>query len=133
MWKVEYTPRFLKNMYQTITDLADRQEYEMQDVPSLLLKKMYESCCEEYRRRINEQWDLDIKDSWWIPSDRIGMTLALCDLEYSLGMEDVKLMVDLNVSYDDFCEWWNHCLGDTKYHINAFSWFVNGARSKDLK
>lgn len=99
------------------------------------LKATYESCCEEYRRRINDQWGLDIKDSWWIPSDRTGMTLALCDLEYSLSMEDVRLMVELGVSYEDFNEWWNHCLsGDPEdYHINAYNWFVNGCRPKDLE
>lgn len=105
----------------------------VEQFPLAQLKGAYEEICEEYRRRLNAQWDLDIKDSWWIPSDRIGMTLALNDLEYSLGMEDVRLMVDLNVNYEDFNEWWNHCLGDTKYHINAFNWFVNGARPKDLK
>lgn len=99
------------------------------------LKATYESCCEEYRRRINEQWSLDIKDSWWIPSDRTGMTLALCDLEYSLSMEDVRLMVDLGISYEAFNEWWNHCVsGDPEdYHINAYNWFVNGCRPKDFE
>ena len=105
----------------------------VEHIPLAQLKGAYEEICEEYRRRLNAQWDLNIKDSWWIPSDRIGMTLALNDLEYSLGMEDVRLMVDLNVNYEDFNEWWNHCLGDTKYHINSFNWFVNGARPKDLK
>lgn len=100
--------------------------------PLAQLKGTYEEICNEYRRRLNEQWDLDIKDSWWI-ADKVGGTLCLCDLEYSLGMEDVRLMVDLNVSYEDFIEWWNHCLGDTKYHINAFNWFVNNCRPKDLK
>lgn len=97
------------------------------------LAKTYEGICEEYRKRLCAQWDLDIKDSWWIPSDFPGSALALNDLEYSLGMEDVRLFVDLDVSYEDFSEWWNHCLGDTKYHINAFNWLVNGARPKDLK
>ena len=110
-------------MHKTITDTITNKEYELGDAPVELLRRMYESCCEEYRRRLNEQWQLDIKDSWWIPSDRVGCTLALNDLEYSLGTEDVRLMVDLNVSYEDFNEWWNHCLGDTKYHINAYNWF----------
>lgn len=101
--------------------------------PLAQLKGTYEEICDEYRRRLNEQWELDIKNSWWIPSDLKGTTLALNDLEYSLGMEDVRLMVDFNVNYEDFNEWWNHCLGDTKYHINAFNWFVNGCRPKDLK
>lgn len=99
------------------------------------LKSTYEACCEEYRRCINEQWELNIRDSWWIPTDRAGMTLALCDLEYSLSMEDVRLMVDLGISYKDFNDWWNHCLSDDPedYHINAYNWFVNKCRPKDIK
>ena len=101
--------------------------------PLAQLKGAYKEICNEYRRRLNEQWQLDIKDSWWIPSDRVGVTLALNDLEYSLSMEDVCLMVDLNISYEDFCEWWNHCLSNPEYHISAFNWFVNRIRPKDLK
>lgn len=98
--------------------------------PLAQLKGAYEEICEEYRRRLNEQWGLDIEDSWWIPSDRIGATLALNDLESSLSIEDVRLMVELNISYEDFIKWWNHSLGTTRYYINAFNWFVNGARPK---
>ena len=54
----------------------------VEHIPLAQLKGAYEEICEEYRRRLNAQWDLNIKDSWWIPSDRIGMTLALNDLEY---------------------------------------------------
>lgn len=98
------------------------------------LPKVYEGICEEYRRRLCDQWDLDIKDSWWV-ADRVGETLAVCDLEYSLGMEDVRLFVDNNVTYENFKEWWNYNLDAfnyAKHPINSHSWFVLGARPENL-
>lgn len=98
------------------------------------LAKTYEGICEEYRKRLCDQWDLNVNESYWIPSDRPGTILALCDLEYSLRMEDVRLFVDLCTSYEDFCEYWDYLFKCVHaYPINAFSWFVNGLRPKDLK
>lgn len=96
------------------------------------LARVYCGICEEYRRRLNEQWGLDIKESWWIPSARIGTTLVLNDLEYSLGMEDVRLFVDLGVDFEDFKGWWNYLINDDKCRINAYNWFCNELRPQDL-
>lgn len=95
------------------------------------LKSTYEQCCEEYRRRINEQWQLDIKDSWWIPTNSIGEVLALCDCEYSLSMSDVKYFVEHETSFEDFEEWWNYNL-ENERQINCYSWFELGCRTEDL-
>lgn len=113
------------------------QELECGEREGILLREDYERVCEEYRWRLNEQWGFDVKDSWWVPEDRPGSVLILCDLEYSLGMDDVRLMVDYGVSYDDFVEWWEYCLNcgfeDCKGAISAYSWFVRGLRPEDLQ
>lgn len=99
------------------------------------LKTVYEHCCEEYRRRLCEQWDLYYKDSWWIPSDRIGETLALQDCEYFLSMSDVIMFVDMEISYSAFCEWWNYnneWEDHFEGYVNAYSWFEKGYRPKRL-
>lgn len=97
------------------------------------LKSTYEQCCEEYRRRINEQWQLDVKDSWWIPTYRIGEVLALCDCEYSLSMGDVKYFVDHETSFEDFEEWWNLIIkNDSCPLIDCEDWFERGCRPEDL-
>lgn len=85
------------------------------------LSAVYDEVCEEYRRRLCKQWDLDIKQTWWIPSDRVGEVLALNDCEFSLGMADVRMFVEQNISYEEFIKWWDYNMeqGD----INAYSWF----------
>lgn len=97
------------------------------------LKSIYEQCCEEYRRRLNEQWQLDVKDSWWIPTNRIGEVLALCDCEYSLSMGDVRYFVEHETSFEDFEEWRNYIFNnENRPFINAYSWFELGCRPEDL-
>lgn len=93
------------------------------------LKAVYEHCCEEYRRRLCEQWDLDIKDSWWV-GDHIGSVLILQDMEFSMNMDDVRFFVDYSISYDDFIKYWDAIMFNEHY-INPRAWFINGARPKD--
>lgn len=100
------------------------------------LKAVYEQCCEEYRHRINEQWQLDVKDSWWVV-DRKGDVLCLNDMEFSLGMDDVRYFVDEGITYDEFIKWWDYNLdefhkGDKGKQINVYSWFGLGCRPEDL-
>lgn len=135
MWKSEYTPLSFNIM--NIDKL--KAEYEELILKTELvgrapLKKLYEYCCEEYRRRLNAQWDFDIKDSWWV-ADIVGGTLCLCDLEYSLDMEDVRLFVDNGIPFENFLEWWNYNLyafNYAKHPINSHSWFILGARPENL-
>lgn len=100
------------------------------------LKSTYEQCCEEYRRRLNEQWQLDIKDSWWVVN-RPGDVLCLNDMEFSLSMDDVRYFVDSYIPYDDFIKWWDYNLKESHKdenarHINVYSWFELGCRPEDL-
>lgn len=98
------------------------------------LKLAYETCCEEYRRRLCEQWGLWYKDTWWIPSDRPREILALQDLEYSLSMSDVIMFVNKEISFMDFEEWWNYNYNISPGiggYICAYSWFEQGYRPKD--
>lgn len=99
------------------------------------LKAVYEACCEKYRKRLHQQWGLDIRDSWWV-ADQIGDVLILNDCEYSLGMDDVRYFVDSKTSFEDFEEWWNYNMDefykeDEGRPVNVYSWFVNGYRPKN--
>lgn len=96
------------------------------------LHELYKITCEEYRRRINDMWGLDIKDSWW-PGDDVGSTLILSDCEFSLSMSDVVLLVNLDVSYDDFTDWWYYTLEENNENVNAYSWFKMGYRPDNYK
>lgn len=109
------------------------------DLPIQCLKNLqalYEMTCEEYRRRICEQWGYDIYYSYWIPTDRVGEVLAINDCMYSLSMDDVRMFVERGTSYEDFSEWWEHIVTNDYGQnpcINAYSWFTLGARPEILK
>lgn len=109
----------------TINDI--KNQLRLQHIENLSL--IFDVVCEEYRKRLCSQWNLDFSDSWWIPSDRVGETLALNDMEYSLGMEDIRLFVDLDIKFEDFCEWWNYNLS-AQNQVNSYHWFLKGYRPK---
>lgn len=100
------------------------------------LQALYEMTCEEYRRRLCEQWGYDIYYSDWIPSYRVGEVLAINDCQYSLSMDDVRMFVERGTSYEDFSEWWEHIVTNDygqKPCISAYSWFVLNCRPEILK
>lgn len=99
------------------------------------LKLAYETCCEEYRRRLCEQWELGLDYSWWV-AGRIGEVLCLNDCEYSMSIDDVRYFVDHNTSYEDFSEYWEYildCAYKEKPSPNVYSWFEKGYRPKDYE
>lgn len=98
------------------------------------LAKVYEGICEIYRKRLCEQWDDDIEDTFWV-SDRIGEVLCVNDIEFSFGMKDLRGIVDMCISYEDYSEYFQYNIdayNHVKHPINFYSWFVLGARPKDL-
>ena len=90
------------------------------------LKLAYETCCEEYRKRLCEMWEIDIKDSWWV-GDHIGSVLILQDMEFSMSMDDVRFFVDNGISYDDFIKYWDAIMFNEHY-ISPRAWFKQGYR-----
>lgn len=115
----------------------DSLKFQISQSNNATLKAVYEHCCEEYRRRLCEMWELGLDYSWWVV-DRPGDVLCLNDVEYSLSMDDVRYFVDGNISYSDFAEWWDYNLeesykGENARCINCYSWFINNARPKDYE
>lgn len=99
------------------------------------LKAVYEHCCEEYRRRLCEQWEMRYYNSYWV-ADRIGDVLCLNDCEYSISIDDVRYFVDHNTSYENFSEYWEYildCAYKDKPSPNVYSWFEKGYRPKDYE
>ncbi len=97
------------------------------------LAKVYEGICEIYRKRLCEQWDVDIADTFWV-AGRIGEVLCLNDIEFSMGMKDLRGIVDLCISYEDYSEFFKYNLDEYNTHpINFYSWFVLGLRPEYFK
>ena len=98
-------------------------KYDELSIPEL--QEVYENCCEAYRKRICEMWDLPYNDSWWV-ADIIGGSLALNDMQYILSMDDLKLLVELNVTLEEYQDYYTATLSTTR--INVYSWFVRKYR-----
>ena len=105
-------------------------------MPLDALKMCYEHLCNEYRRRLCAMWDFPFEESWWF-SDKVGSGLFLADWWCPLSMEELRYIVENNVTEE---AWFEYCTfleseinADRKPRINFFSWFELGARPEILK
>lgn len=101
------------------------------------LKNMYESICEEYRRRLCEQWNIPVDESWW-HGDAIGEGLFIADWWMSLSINEIRYVVDNYISeaqWMEYCDFYESEINSGNDHprISFYSWFVRGCRPKDLK
>lgn len=100
------------------------------------LAKTYEGICEEYRRRLCEQWEIPFDESWW-HGDAIGEGLFIADWWMPLNVQELRYVVDNNVTekaWLEYCDFVESEIHDGRQYprINFRSWFM-GVRPKDLK
>ena len=111
-------------------------------MPKRNLKNNYETACNEYIKELCKRYDWCYEDGWWV-SNEIGGTFCTSDIEYSLSMNDIKLLVDENVDFKIFGEWWDYNLvmsyaimlypNNDKYHmINLHTWLNNYPDNKKI-
>lgn len=106
-------------------------------LPAKELPEVYECVCEEYRRRLCEQWNYRYNEAWW-HGDKIGEGLFLGDWWLPLDIQELRYVVDHNVTED---AWLEYCAfveseinnEQERPRINFSSWFRFGARPKDLE
>lgn len=101
-----------------------------------LLKGIYEEICQEYVRHLCEAWEIPLEDVWW-HGDEIGGGLFLFEWWYSLGMQELRYVVENNVTREawmEYCDFMRSEINSKKGQprINFRSWFALGARPKDL-
>lgn len=99
------------------------------------LKALYEMCCEEYRRRLCDQWEMSFDGSFWI-ADIVGEGLSMGDY-WVLDMTEIKYCVENGVTYEAYDEYWEFLMdeaheGRDHPRINFWSWF-KGLRPNMLK
>lgn len=100
------------------------------------LAKTYEGICEEYRKRLCDQWEIPFDESWW-QGDTIGTCLFIADWWMPLNMQELQYVVDNCVTER---EWLEYCdfveseinNGHDRPRINFRSWFM-GARPNILE
>lgn len=101
------------------------------------LKALYEMVCEECRRRLADLWDFPLDEGWWV-ADRIGTELCIADAPWGLDMEMISYVVEHEVSFKSFMEWWDFVEeeihnGYSLPRINFRSWFEMNCRPDILK
>lgn len=111
-------------------------------MPKRNLKKKYETACNDYIKELCKRYDWCYEDGWWVFNE-IGCTFCTSDIEYSLSMNDIKLLVDENVDFKIFSEWWDYNLvmsyaimlypNNDKYHmIDLHIWLNNYPDNKKI-
>lgn len=111
-------------------------------MPKRNLKNNYETACNDYIKELCKRYDWCYEDGWWV-SNEIGGTFCTSDIEYSLSMNDIKLLVDENVDFKIFSEWWDYNLvmsyaimlypNNDKYHmIDLHIWLNNYPDNKKI-
>lgn len=111
-------------------------------MPKRNFKNNYETACNDYIKELCKRYDWSFEDGWWV-SNEIGGTFCTSDIEYSLSMNDIKLLVDENVDFKIFGEWWDYNLvmsyaimlypNNDKYHmIDLHIWLNNYPNNKKI-
>lgn len=111
-------------------------------MPKRNFKNNYETACNDYIKELCKRYDWSFEDGWWV-SNEIGGTFCTSDIEYSLSMNDIKLLVDENVDFKIFSEWWDYNLvmsyaimlypNNDRYHmINLYTWLNNYPDNKKI-
>lgn len=94
------------------------------------LKLAYETCCEEYRKRLCEQWEIMPSDtSWDVPMMRGLLYIDLIG-GIALDINQLIITVDNNVKLDDFIRYWDYCQKH-EYAPSMKHWFIDNYRPKD--
>lgn len=100
------------------------------------LKELYEYCCQEYVRRLCEAWEIHLEEVWWI-CDEIGGGLFLPDFGVPLDMQELRYVVENNVTHEawmEYCDFVESEInnGRERPRINFRSWFSLNARPENL-
>lgn len=86
------------------------------------LASVYDEVCEEYRRRLCKQWKLYDKQVFWVPSDRKGELIGVDIIDgIMLSMGEVRAIVELGVTYEQFMEYHEAC--ERGGSVSVHAWF----------
>lgn len=99
---------------------------------NVTLKAVYEQCCEEYRRRLCEMWEIWFDNtSWQGGNDSFEHGSLYIDLigGVYLDITQIRFIVDNNISCGAFLSYWDY-LSEHKYAPNMYNWFIKGLRPK---
>lgn len=89
--------------------------------PQLSAVEQFKTACNELAASVNQQLFDDCRQWYWVGGDVGGV----CDFEDVdvLNLEDMVLIIEKNMSYDEYAEWRNSNIDNNQY-INLKSWLM---------
>lgn len=93
-------------------------KYELDKVTAI---NLYVAGCQQMAELINNHYFEGCADIWWI-SDRYDM----CDFsgKWWLTPDEMRQMLESDLSQKDFFEWWDYNLYNAHTPINLSSWIM---------
>lgn len=106
-------------------------EIRLDRMTNAYLASVYDELCEEYRRRLCKQWDLDCeKQSGWV-CKRVGETLVVDIVEgFAINMEDIRLIVENGIAMDAFMQYVDYYTWNPENCPSIRNWFLGGYRGE---
>lgn len=97
------------------------------------LKLAYETCCEEYRKRLCEQWEIPIQDTAWTSYITKGLLYIDFIGGIVLDIDQIILLVSNGIKLDDFIRYWDYASRTGEGVISMKNWFLYDVRPKDYE
>lgn len=106
-------------------------EIELDRMGVQYLSEVYNEICEEYRRRLCKQWDLDCeKQSGWV-CKRVGEILVVDIVGgFAINMEEIRLLVENGIGIDAFMQYVDYYTWNPDISPSIRKWFVEGYRGE---
>lgn len=97
------------------------------------LKAVYEHCCEEYRKRLCEQWEIPLENATW----SLTMCEGLLYIDFIggivLDIDQIILLVSNGIKLADFIRYWDYASKTETGVINMKNWFLYDVRPRDYE
>lgn len=117
------------------------QKNDIEKADNEYLGRIFNWVCDEYAKRLCEKYGWYFEDCFWVADLRAGVFCA-SDMEYSLSLEEVKLLVDNDVPYSKFVKWWdynymmhmaiqNNPNDESLHEVNLWAWIKGYHGDKD--
>ena len=87
----------------------------------------YKDACNNILAEFAEKYEVQVDSDCWVAGD-VG-TVACINEEFYLNMEDIILMLEMDVSFDEMLMWWDYNMDVSLLGLNSInlrSW-LNGA------
>lgn len=109
----------------------DSLKFQVSQSNNATLNAVYEQCCEEYRKRLCNQWEIHMDSTKW--EDKFQDFLYIDFISgILLSISSVIFIVDNNINLSDFLKWWDYG-SKNKFCPTMENWFINGIRPKDYE